>query len=229
MTNSAVEEAGPQTESFATPSGRYLGYIVVGAAVVLCLLGLKSQGTGALGMISICVAFALLAWVALIRPRVSAHQNGLLLRNMLRDTFVPWASIRSCRAAQTLQVGTRDRIYHGLGLTKSARQASKEQRQRRVGPGGGRTIFGPNLGMSSMASAPQLPSRPDGEDGLIVNKVNEEQIGGSYFSHAEQRIETLAKQHAAKTADKTPRVVWDPMAIGGLLLAGLALVAAFFV
>jgi len=223
VTNTAVEAAGPQVEAFATPAGRYLGYGVVGAAFVLCLLGLKSQGTGALGLIAVCVAFASLAWVALIRPRVTAHKNGLLMRNMLRDTFLPWASIKSCRVAQTLQIGTRDRIYHGLGLTKSARQASREQRQRR---GGGRTVFGPNLGTSSMASAPTISAGP--EDGLLVNRVNEEQIGGSYFSHAEQRIETLAQQGAAKTAGAEPKVVWDPMAIGGLLLAGLAVAFAFF-
>jgi PH (Pleckstrin Homology) domain-containing protein len=223
VTNTAVEAAGPEIETFATPAGRYLGYIVVGAAVVLCLLGLKSQGTGSFGLMGFCLAFSALAWVALIRPRVTAHQNGLLLRNMLRDTFLPWASIKSCRAAQTLQIGTRDKIYHGLGLTKSARQASREQRQRRSG---GRTIVGPNLGMSSMASAPTLPANPD--DGLIVNKVKEEQIGGSYFSHAEQRIEILAKQGASKTAGTDPKVVWDPVAIAGLLLAGLGVVFAFF-
>jgi hypothetical protein len=223
VTNTVDEAAGPEIETFATPAGRYLGYIVVGAAFVLCLLGLKSQGTGAFGLMGFCVAFSALAWVTLIRPRVTAHRNGLVLRNMLRDTFVPWASIKSCRVSQTLQIGTRDKVYHGLGLTKSARQASREQRQRRSG---GRTILGPNLGMSSMASAPTISDKPT--DGLIVDKAKEQQIGGSYFSHAEQRIETLAQQGAPKTRGEEPKVVWDPMAIGGLLLAGLAVVFAFF-
>ncbi len=223
MTNSAVEAAGPEIETFATPAGRYLGYIVVGAAVVLCVLGLNSQGTDAFGLMGFSLAFASLAWVALIRPRVTAHQQGLLLRNMLRDTFVPWAMIRTCRAAQTLQVGTRDKIYHGLGLTKSARQASREARQRNDR---GRSMVGPNLGMSSVASAPTMAAKPT--DGLIVNQAKEEQIGGSYFSHAEQRIEILARKGAAVSADKQPKVAWDPIAIGALVLAALGVVFAFF-
>jgi hypothetical protein len=222
VTNAAVEAAGPEIETFATPAGRYLGYIVVGAAAVLCVLGLNSQGTDAFGLVGFCIAFAALAWVSLIRPRVTAHQNGLLLRNMLRDTFLPWAMIKSCRAAQTLQIGTRDKIYHGLGLTKSARQASREARQRDKS----RTIVGPNLGMSSMASAPTMPANPT--DGLMVNKAQQEQIGGSYFSHAEHRIETLARQGAQKTVDREPKTVWDPVAIGGLVLAALGVIFAFF-
>ena len=223
MTNTAVEAAGPQTETFVTPAGRYLGYIVVGSAVVLSLLGLKSQGTGAFGLIGFCIAFALVAWVVLIRPRVTAHRNGLLLRNMLRDTFVPWASIKSCRIGQTLEVGTRDKVYHGLGLTKSARQATREQRQRR---GAARSVMGPNFGMSSLAAKPDLV--PKSNDGLQVNKVKEEQIGSSYFSHAEQRIETLAQEGAARTIGASPTTVWDLLAIGALLLAVVGVVFAFF-
>ena len=191
--------------------------------LVLCLLGLKSQGTDAFGLVGFCIAFAALAWVALIRPRVTAHQNGLLLRNMLRDTFLPWATIKSCRAAQTLQIGTRDKVYHGLGLTKSARQASREAAP--AGQRAGRSSA-PTSGCRSMASAPTMPASPT--DGLIVNKAQQEQIGGSYFSHAEQRIETLARQGASKTAGPEPKIVWDPMAIGGLVLAGLGVVFAFF-
>jgi Bacterial PH domain len=218
VTNAAVEAAGPQVEKFATPAGRILGYVVVGAAVVLSLLAVNSQGTGALGLIGFCVAFSALAWVMLIRPRVTAHRNGLVLRNMLRDTFVPWATIKSCRVAQTLQIGTRDKVYHGLGVTKSARQVTREQRKR----GSRKTVFGPNLGFSSLASAPTISADPD--EGMTVDKAKEEHIGGSYFTHTEQRIETLALQGASKTAGEQPKVVWDPVAIGGVVLAALAVV-----
>lgn len=222
MTNLAVEAAGPQIETFATPAGRYLGYTAVGAALVLGLLGVKSQGTGAFSLIGFCVAFSALSWVALIRPRVTAHKNGLVLRNMVRDTFLPWASVKSCRVAQTLQIGTRDKIYHGLGLTKSARQATREQRRPRGGP---KPVFGPNLGFNRMASPRRSSTLAD--DALATDKAKEQQTGGSYFSHAEQRIETLASQGAATTAGSAPKVVWDPVAIAGLVLAGLGVVSAF--
>lgn len=206
-----------------TPTGRYLGFIVVGAAVVLSLLGIKSQGTDSFGLIGFCIAFSMLAYVALIRPKVTVHRNGLLMRNMLRDTFLPWATIKSCRVSQTLQVGTRDKVYHGLGLTKSARQASREQRGK---SGRVRHMVGPNLGMGSAAGAPTLTPTPEG--GHQVNLAKQEQVGGSYFAHAEQRIETLAQQGAAKTEGSTPRVAWDPVPIAALLVAALGAAFAFF-
>jgi type IV secretory pathway TrbD component len=224
VTNPALEAAGPQTEKFATSAGRYLGFIVVGVAVVLIVLGVQSQGTGAFGLIGFCVAFSLLTWVALIRPQVAAHKNGLVLRNMLRDTFVPWASIKSCRVAQTLQVGTRDRVYHGLGVTKSARQANREQRRQSSGRTGRRTVFGPNFGMGSMASAPEINLGSD--DVSAANRASQQHEGGSYFSHTERRIETLAQERATSTAGAEPKIVWDPIAIGALVLAALCVVLA---
>jgi hypothetical protein len=71
-----------------------------------------------------------------------------------------------------------------------------------------------------------MPAKPT--DGLLVNKAQQEQVGGSYFSHAEQRIETLARQGAKKTADIEPKTVWDLTAIGGLVLTGLGVIFAFF-
>lgn len=224
MTSGVLAEAGPETEKFVAPRGKYLGYVVIAAAVVLSAIGLKSQGTGAFGLIGFAIAFSLIGWIVLIRPRVAAHSNGLVMRNMLRDTFVPWASIKTCRVGQMLQVGTRDKVYNGLGLSKSARIASKEERQRR---GGGRFVLGPNLGMGSLAAAPEVSPKAM-EGGLQVNRGKEEQIAGSYFDHAEQRIETLAKQNAAMTEGTSPRVVWDPMAVGALLLAALGVVFSFY-
>jgi PH (Pleckstrin Homology) domain-containing protein len=224
VTNTAIEAAGPQTETFATPAGRILGYVVVGVAIIMVLLALRAQGTGAIGPIGLCVALAALSWVTLIRPRVTAHTNGLLLRNMLRDTFVPWASIKSCRVAQTLQIGTRDRVYHGLGVTKSARQATREQR-RRFNPKSRRMTFGPNFGMGSLASAPEVAM----DEGHDAHRVKQEQEGANYFTHTEQRIETLAQKNATATADFQPKIVWDPLAIGGVVLACLGVVLAILV
>ncbi|MGI8577610.1 MAG: hypothetical protein ACR2KG_06755 [Nocardioidaceae bacterium] len=61
------------------------------------------------------IAFAALAWVVLVRPAPAAHKNGMLLQNMVRDSFVPWNSIAGCRVAQTLQVATRDKVITASG------------------------------------------------------------------------------------------------------------------
>lgn len=218
MRNAAVEAAGPRTETFVVPMGRYLGYLVVGTALLLIVFGIEGEGTGSLGLIGFCVAFGMVAWVVLIRPEVTAHRNGLLMRNMLRDTFLPWASIKSCRVAQTLQIGTRDKVYHGLGVSKSARQSARERRRsRRQEP------IGPNTGMSSL----QFPMKTDLDDKTEVNLVMQEHVIKDDFVHTERRIETLVRERSAATQGQSPKVVWDPVPIAALAVALAGVVFAF--
>jgi hypothetical protein len=219
--NAAVEAAGPRTETFLVPMGRYFGYVVVGAGVLLAVLGIVGQGTDAFGLIGFCVAFSLLAWVVLIRPQVTAHRNGLLLRNMLRDTFLPYSCIKSCRIAQTLQIGTRDKVYHGLGVSKSARQAARERRQiRRQEP------IGPNTGAGRLEFPPKSDLDSNRTD---VNVVMQEHVVKNNFTHTEERIEALVKRGAASTAGQSPKVVWDVVPLVALVAAAGCAVLGLFV
>jgi hypothetical protein len=221
VSNTAVSAAGPRTEKFSVPMGRYLGYVVVAAAFAMLVLGVISEGTGSLALSAVCVAGGLIAWIVLIRPEVSAHANGLLMRNMLRDTFLPWSSIRSCRVSQTLQVGTRDRVYHGLGISKSARSANKERRRMRRMPGNPASGMGP---LKFLSTTLDTPARTPG--GPAVNVFRQEQTIKNDYTFAERRIETLAQKNAQATAGLEPAVRWDPMSVGGLTLAVVAIVLA---
>lgn len=225
MTNTAAEEAGPQTERFIVPMGRYLGYAVVIAGALLSSYALTQEGWGAIRLIGFAVAFALVAWVVLIRPQVTAHTHGLLMRNMVRDTFLPWASIKSCRVAQTLQIGTRDKVYHGLGVSKSARAAKREWRQSRRQ----QTFLGPNTGMSALKFAPPGLAGESAEQKTEVNMAREEILIKNEFAHTEQRIERLAMQGAAATTDQTPTVAWDPVPVVALVGAAVAVLAALLI
>lgn len=219
MANAAVEAAGPRTEKFSVPMGRYLGYAAVLAAAALIVLAVVDGGSATLGLISFSVAFALVAYVVLIRPEVSANRNGLLMRNMLRDTFVPWGSVRGCRVAQTLQISTRDRIYHGLGVSKSARAANKERRQARR-----ETQIGPNTGLSPVRFVPETL----GSSGTGVNMAKQEHVIENPFVHTEQRIATLAKEGAAETVDQAPVVAWEWPSVAALAVALAAVLLAIF-
>ncbi len=217
VANAAVEGAGSQTERFMVPMGRYLGYAVVVVALLLGAIGLVDAGSQARGFACFTFAFALLAYVVLIRPQVTANVNGLLMRNMLRDTFVPWASVKGCRVAQTLQVSTRDRVYHGLGVTKSARAANKERRQL-----GRQTQIAPTTGLSP---ARFVPSSIAGGS-TSIDKARQEHVIENTFAHTEQRIETLALERAAATADQTPVVAWDWLPVTALVAAVAAVAVA---
>lgn len=217
VANAAVEAAGPRTEKFPVPMGRYLGYVAVAGAVVLMVVAPIDGGGYARAFFCFSLALALVAYVVLVRPEVTANANGLLMRNMLRDTFVPWASVRGCRVAQTLQVSTRDRVYHGLGVSKSARAANRERRQQR-----GETQIGPNTGLSPVRfMATSTPAASSS-----VNMAKQEHVITNTFTHTEQRIETLALERAAATAEKTPLVAWSWPEVAALAVAVVAVLVA---
>lgn len=219
MANAAVEAAGPRTEKFMVPMGRYLGYVAVVAAAALIVYTIIVDGSYARAFVCFSLAAALLSYVVLIRPEVTANVKGLLMRNMVRDTLVPWASVKGCRVAQTLQVNTRDKTYHGLGVSQSARASNRQRRQRR------REIqVGPNTGLSPVKYMPAAtPPRTMG-----ANMARQEHVIEDPFAHTEERIEALALERAAATADLSPVVAWDPPAAAAVALAIVALLLGFF-
>ena len=219
MANAAVRAAGPRTERFMLPMGRYLGYFAVAAAAALIVYTLIADGGSARGFVCFGLAAALLSYVVLIRPEVTAHAGGLLLRNMTRDTFLPWASVKGCRVAQTLQVSTRDKVYHGLGVSQSARAANKQRRrQRREVP------IGPNTGLSPMKYMPSsLPRRTEG-----AQIAKQEHVVENAFAHTEERIEALALERADASGDNTPIVAWEWPSVAAVGIAVVAVLVGIF-
>lgn len=134
MANRAVAAAGPVIETFTPLSGRVLGYLAVGAGLLLALASV-SDPIANQGAILVGVILSLIAWVVLIRPLVVAHTNGVVLRNMVSDTFIPWSSIEKALVLQTLRVVTPTKVYHGLGVSRSARSIVKESRPGHATPG----------------------------------------------------------------------------------------------
>jgi len=214
VANEVAGGAGRVVESFAPLSGRVLGYVAVGAGVVLVVGSLLSDPAANRGLVFFGVAVCLVAWVVLIRPLVVAHENGVLLRNMVRDTFVPWVCIERTRVLQTLHVVTPTKVYHGLGVSRSARSVAKESRrgQAPASPGffgiGGSGIFG--------------RSYPAGAESSTARHA----VGVTYQAYVESRLENLAAS-TAKSAAGTAEVASDrPVtSLAALPLAALGLAA----
>ncbi|MGH3505816.1 MAG: hypothetical protein ACRDO2_01280, partial [Nocardioidaceae bacterium] len=150
------------------------------------------------------VALALLAWAVMIRPGLAAHQNGLLMRNVVRDVLVPWGSIERCKALQTFQVATPEGVFHGLGVTRSARSVMR----REVG---GTSVIGSMLFGARFSQV----ERPSGR------AKEEVQSSLTYVDFVEARIATLADE---STDDPRPVVQSVAVLSVAALLGALALV-----
>ncbi len=208
MSTDAERAAGTVVERFAPTSGRALGYLTALAGLGLAVGAAASGVPANRGLLLFGIALTLVAWVVLIRPVVSAHQHGVLLRNMLRDTFVPWASIERTRALQTLQVVTPQGIYHGLGVSRSARSMIRESRRGAPTPGffgvGSSGAFGRSYPMHDDSAAKQ---------------------GATYSAYVESRLRDLGTRAAADGPDR-PVISWSPLP---LIALGAAVACAVLI
>ncbi len=213
MPNHAVDEAGVVVEKFAPSGGRNLGYVAVGLLLIVAAGSAVSDVIANQELILASVAAALVGWVALIRPVAVAHSQGLLLRNMTRDTFIPWSKVERCAVHQTLQVATPEGMFHGLGVSRSARSLMKSDKTVSSMQMRGTGLLG--FGGGGTMGSSTTPSR----------RANQEASGGSYTDYIAQRILDLA--HRGKDVEAEIVVAWDPFPVTALAMAVVCLALIF--
>jgi hypothetical protein len=211
LESEAVRAAGPEEETFAGSSGRWLGWTGMAIGVAIVVLDWTTGESAGPRIPLFGFALAGLSWVTLVRARASAHKYGLLLQNMLRDIAIPWPLIERCRVGQTLVVTTKEaESFHGLGVSRSARAQMREEY------GTTSILFG---GRSAGNKVKQEagPSFADGEF-----------HGGSYTGYVESRIAGLASQGERgrePIAGRQPVVSWALVPIAVLVVSVVALIA----
>jgi hypothetical protein len=119
-------------ERFRPTSGRLLGVIglVLAAAVVAAGL-LDSDGDPPVPLIAGAVAFGVLIWSAMLRPRVWATESDLVMRNMFDTVRIPLAAIETVAVRQVLAVGAGDARYVSPAIGQSWRSTVKAGRAAR--------------------------------------------------------------------------------------------------
>ncbi len=204
MRNAAVEAAGPRVEKFSVSGGRWFGIVIAALAAALALILVVQDPSGDVGFAVFGAAFVLVTWVVMIRPDVSVHEQGVLLRNMMRDTFVPSPAIERCIVAQSLQVFACGRRFYGLGVSRSARSVMRER-------------AGPRPGLL----AARLPGGSEPSHQTRHRFANEEQTGGTYVAYVEERITNLGREAktTAEDADRKVVVAWAWAPIAALVVA----------
>lgn len=74
------------------------------------------------------LVFGVLVWAAMLRPRVWATPEALVLRNMLDTVSIPLAAIDTVVVRQVLAVGVGDSRYVSSAIGHSWRQTIKSNR-----------------------------------------------------------------------------------------------------
>jgi hypothetical protein len=207
--NAVVDAAGAEEERFSGPSGRLIGWVGVATGLAIAVAaGVSGDPVRDRKAIYFAVVLAAVSWVVLIRPSVSSSAHGVLLRNMLRDAFVPWSKVERCRVVQTVQIVTEDgRHFHGLGVSRSARSM--------VSKSYGRRWLLPGMTVGGVGGQTSRPS----PGGLWGQGIRE---GMAYQDYVEHRLSERARQ--SPDDELEPVVAWSLLPVAALAVAVVLLV-----
>lgn len=128
MSGESLDEPSGALVQFAPTSGRVLGVlgIVVSAAVVV--LGIVDPGDVIAPVMIAAAAAGVVAWAALLRPRVSVNARTLYLRNMLETVEVPLAAIDEVVIRQVLAVRVGEKKFVSPSIGRKLRKMIKAPR-----------------------------------------------------------------------------------------------------
>jgi hypothetical protein len=197
-------------QRFKPTSGTFVG--VAGLVVTLGLIGFVAMSEPDLRGLQICLGLgiaAVLIWMTLLRPRVTAYEEALLLRNAATDVEVPFAAIDAAVVRHTLNVWVGERRYMCAAIGRTSRSMLKRGRP------------GPSAALGLGMSGDKMSS--DQSAGIGA--------GSDYPTYVEQRIEDLARAaRQVSAADATPvRRSWAVLELGALAVLGVLLAVSLLV
>ncbi len=84
------------------------------------------------GLVSLALV-TIVVYAIAQRPAVVAGPTGVLLRNVVRDVWLPWHTVKSIQARWSLSMGTEDGTYGSWAVSGS--NVRRPRRQRTLGTG----------------------------------------------------------------------------------------------
>jgi hypothetical protein len=157
------------------------------------------------------VVFALaVTWSVFIRPAVLLGVEGVMVRNVLRDVYIPWAALTEVKSRWNLKVFAGDRGYTAWAISSQVERP--------------RVSSGAVLGKLS-------PRRLEGQFGADAGrsttalKVTAATVARSIQRAKREYDEAVALGQAPEVPDDRVRVSWAPLVLVVLLVPAIAVVA----
>jgi hypothetical protein len=119
---------------FKPTSGQLIGVVglaMAGFVVATVLVTERSLVGLRVGLLALLVAWV--TWVVLLRPRVVATRETLLLRNALADWHLPLAAVEQARVGTTLHVWVGERRFVSPAIGRSTRSMVTRRGRNVVG------------------------------------------------------------------------------------------------
>jgi len=147
-------------------------------------------------------------WSLFVRPAVLLDENGVTLRNVVRDIHIPWGQVTDVEFRWNLKVLVGDRPYTAWAISS--------QVERPKGASG--SMF------AMMPGRLDKLARAEGKSSTSAPRVTASTVARAIEQAKEEYTEAVAKGAAVAAPDAQVRMTWVPMALAIMLLPALAVV-----
>jgi len=148
-------------------------------------------------------------WSLFVRPAVMLDEDGVSIRNVVRDVHIPWVRVTDVEFRWNLKVFVGDRAYTAWAISS--------QVERPKGASGGMFAMMPGR-LDKLARAEAQLSTP-------APKVTASMVARSIEQAKEEYAEAVAKGAVAAAPDAQVLMRWVPMVFAVMVLPAIAVVA----
>ncbi|MFC4531417.1 PH domain-containing protein [Sphaerisporangium dianthi] len=153
-------------------------------------------------------------FVGCLRPAILAREDGILVRNPLRNHFVPWKAVDGIHVSHAIIIESGDDSVRCWTPQASARERAKAVRRGSAGV--------PAKAGRYPATQPQVSK--------AEQSAAEAMAGRTHADWVAQQLTELAEKKARATGEKQPATAtWSPSALGVLAAALILVIAALIV
>jgi Bacterial PH domain len=170
-----VEGSGAVATKLPRPTGWYVTAVALGLISAVGVWACVERPGSALKIAGWVLGSVLVCWVVLVRPRLTAYENGLQLTNMVRDVFIPWERIERVRALSTFQVVTDEGRFSCVAVGRSTRAQIKADSRYADRPSMSSMMLGRRLGrgFGPVGSTDQSPSLPEYIESVVMKEADQ--------------------------------------------------------
>jgi hypothetical protein len=152
-------------------------------------------------------------FVGCLRPGILPQENGILVRNPLRNVFVPWKAVDGIHVSHAIIIESGDDSVRCWSPQSSARERAKAVRRgaASVPTGSGRGRY--------PSTQPQVSKAEQAAALAMAGRTHADWV-------AQQLTETAEKKSRAEGEKQPLTTTWSPSALGAIAAALILVIAA---
>ncbi|MFC4586618.1 hypothetical protein [Sphaerisporangium corydalis] len=199
-------------EVFRSKTAWVLGWVWM-AFAAFNAVDLVTHGTIPSALVAGAVLAVLTAavFVGCLRPAILPREDGILVRNPLRNVMVPWKAVDGIHVSHSIIIESGDETVRCWAPQSSARERAKAVRR------GAPSV--PAKSGRYPTTQPQVSKAEQAAAQAMAGRTHADWV-------AQQLTETAEKKSRTEGADGPATTTWSPSALGAVAAALLLIIAA---